>query len=116
MLGIAALPALAQLAGLALLPESPKWLASRGRAAAAQRAAQRLQPAGAAPALAVPGKGGGGGDADGGSGGLGGSGLGGGGSGVSSWRLLRTRTVLKELHVGVGLQVLQQVAGINTVM
>lgn len=109
MLGIAALPALAQLAGLALLPESPKWLASRGRAAAAQRAAQQLQPGGPAAALAVASKGGGGGDAE-GSAGLGGS------SGVSSWRLLRSRTVLRELHVGVGLQVLQQTAGINTVM
>ena len=31
------------------------------------------------------------------------------------WRLLRSPVVLRELHVGVGLQVLQQVAGINTV-
>lgn len=108
MLGIAALPALAQAAGLALLPESPKWLAGRGRTAAAQQALQRLQP-GLSPAAAALALGStaakgssGGGDGD--------------GSNSSSWRILRSRVVLRELHVGVGLQVLQQVAGINTVM
>lgn len=110
MLGIAALPSAAQLAGLLLLPESPRWLASRGQAAAAQAALSRLQPGmtlaaagivaegaeSAAPAAA--------------------GGSSGGGGGGTPWRLLLTRPVLRELHVGVGLQVLQQVAGINTVM
>ncbi|KAL4419136.1 hypothetical protein ABPG77_002649 [Micractinium sp. CCAP 211/92] len=103
MLGIAALPSAAQLACLLLLPESPRWLASRGRAGAAQAALSRLQPGatlaaagiavdGATPAARAA------------------------GGGATPWRLLLTRSVLRELHVGVGLQVLQQVAGINTVM
>ena len=118
MLGIAALPALVQMAGLALLPESPRWLASKGRTAAADHALQQLQPGRVRVVQAVPGRGGGGMDAAGSSGAASGSDGGSsiGGVGVSSWRLLRSRIVLKELHVGIGLQVLQQVAGINTVM
>ncbi|KAL4447774.1 hypothetical protein ABPG75_004993 [Micractinium tetrahymenae] len=114
MLGFAALPSAAQLAGLLLLPESPRWLASRGRAAAAQAALSRLQsgatlaavgivadsPAADSAAAAA----------------AAGGGSGSGGSRATPWRLLLTRPVLRELHVGVGLQVLQQVAGINTVM
>lgn len=95
-----------------MLPESPKWLAGRGRMAAAQAALAKLQPEASLPAAALAASpqpstsstGGGGGEP------------GGGGGGVSPWRLLRSRTVLRQLHVGVGLQVLQQVAGINTVM
>lgn len=103
MLGIAALPSAAQLACLLLLPESPRWLASRGQAGAAQAALSRLQPgatlaaAGIVVESATPGARAAGG-------------------GAVPWSLLLTRPVLRELHVGVGLQVLQQVAGINTVM
>ncbi|PSC72382.1 putative inositol transporter 2 [Micractinium conductrix] len=112
MLGVAVVPALVQAAGLVMLPESPKWLAGRGRMAAAQAALAKLQPEASLPAAALAASpqpstsstGGGGGEP------------GGGGGGVSPWRLLRSRTVLRQLHVGVGLQVLQQVAGINTVM
>ncbi|PSC72472.1 MKI67 FHA domain-interacting nucleolar phospho [Micractinium conductrix] len=110
--GVAVVPALVQAAGLVMLPESPKWLAGRGRMAAAQAALAKLQPEASLPAAALAASpqpstsstGGGGGEP------------GGGGGGVSPWRLLRSRTVLRQLHVGVGLQVLQQVAGINTVM
>jgi SP family myo-inositol transporter-like MFS transporter 13 len=121
MLGVGALPALLQAGGLLLLPESPRWLAGRGRAAEAARALQKLQPGCAAAAADR----------------AGGSGDAGGGAAAaaaaappavraarpsspspspSAWRLLRSRAVAGELHVGVGLQILQQVAGINTVM
>lgn len=107
MLGIAALPSVVQLAGLLLLPESPRWLASRGRRAAAQAALSRLQPGATLAAAGIVAEG----AASAGSGGAG-SAVGGG----PPWRLLLSRPVLRALHVGVGLQVLQQVAGINTVM
>ena len=113
MLGVAALPALLQIAGLLLLPESPRWLAARGHAAAAQRALSALQPGAVLPQewLPLPPQ-----QDDRDNGASEAARLlqqpGGGGT----WRLLRTPAVLRELHVGVGLQVLQQVAGINTVM
>ena len=80
---------------------------TRGTIATAKRArARRRIIAAAAAALGV-------GAAKGGSGDAGSSG---GSSGGSSWRLLRSPAVLRELHVGVGLQILQQTCGINTVM
>ncbi|EFN54539.1 hypothetical protein CHLNCDRAFT_8066, partial [Chlorella variabilis] len=98
MLGVAALPSLLQLGGLLLLPESPRWLERRGRTAAAQRAARRLGVS-LSPPAARPHLSGGAGPPRG-----------------TPWRLLRSRAVLRELQVGVGLQVLQQLCGINTVM
>jgi MFS family permease len=42
MFGVAAVPAVLLAAGMALAPESPRWLASRGSSAAADAAAKRL--------------------------------------------------------------------------
>ncbi|KAI3425038.1 hypothetical protein D9Q98_008416 [Chlorella vulgaris] len=143
MLGVAALPSLLQLAALLRLPESPRWLAGKGRTAAAHRALQQLgagglastRPAeagsGGSPAAATVGGREGGGSGSAGSGseaaaahrqiGSGGSSSGGSVAVAAQqagtpWRLLCSRPVLRQLHVGVGLQVLQQVCGINTVM
>jgi SP family myo-inositol transporter-like MFS transporter 13 len=49
MLGVAALPAVAQFIGLSFLPESPSWLSSRGRATDARRAALSLRLPAASP-------------------------------------------------------------------
>jgi SP family myo-inositol transporter-like MFS transporter 13 len=110
MLGAAALPAAAQAALLLSLPESPRWLAGRGRGGAAARAAARLglperefRDAAAAAAVArlsPRSRRNGGGAA----------------AGDGGWRALAAPPARRALRVGVGLQILQQVAGINTVM
>ena len=46
MFALGAVPAVLFLAGLAALPESPRWLALQGRAAAARDSLRRLRPAG----------------------------------------------------------------------
>jgi len=104
MLGIGAVPALGMLAGLLLLPESPRWLLQRGETdrardvlikarggieiAAIDQEMQEMQQsvatdqAGAAPL----------------------------------WEMLREPGVLRALRLGCFLQAFQQLAGINTLM
>lgn len=99
MLGVAAVPSLLQFVGLLFLPESPKWLASNGRQQAAEEALRMLrgpdqieadlaemQQAAETEPESL------------------------------SWALLSSAAVRRELQVGLGLQVLQQLGGINTVM
>lgn len=128
MLGAAALPSMLQLVGLVRLSESPLWLASKGRHHQARRARALLQ-----------------GDIDGNQESADVSGLqermdqqddddeydeedrrSSDGknkapttSFLPSWNWmaqLTTKPVLKSLHIGIGLQILQQTTGINTIM
>jgi sugar porter (SP) family MFS transporter len=98
MFGLAALPGALQLAGLLVLPNSPRWLVSKGRDVEARRVFDRLGEGATAEAeiasihasLAAEGSG--------------------------SWRDLLAPGIRPALLVGVGLAVFQQVTGINTVI
>ncbi len=97
MLGLAAVPALLLGAGMAFLPESPRWLVARGQAEQARRVLESCRGGrDVGPEIEEIKRG-----------------L---GQPVGSWgELLRPRLRVA-LLVGVGLGVFQQVTGINTVI
>ncbi|XP_062189902.1 probable inositol transporter 2 [Phragmites australis] len=106
MLGVAGIPAVVQFALMLFLPESPRWLYRKGReeeaeailrriysAEEVEREIEELKESVAAEARER-----------------------GSSEKVSLAKLVRTATVRRGLVAGVGLQVFQQLVGINTVM
>ena len=99
MLGLGAVPALAMAIGIVRLPKSPRWLIMQGDEAGAKEALALVRPAGAeAIEMEI-------GEIR--------SSMGG---GTGSWRDLRKPAVKAALMVGIGLAILQQITGINTVI
>ncbi|MCO5316228.1 MAG: sugar porter family MFS transporter [Solirubrobacterales bacterium] len=99
MLGLGAVPALVLGIGIYRLPSSPRWLLMKGREEEAVVALRRLRPAGeeaiAAEVIEIKG---------------------GVGSSTGSWRDLLKPAIKAALVVGLGLAILQQITGINTVI
>lgn len=105
MFGLAAVPAVLFGVGMLLMPESPRWLALRGHTERARAVLERLRgpgrpdvvdaelagiTAGPQEANATPQKG--------------------------RWRALADRSVRPAIVAGVGLQILGQASGVNTVI
>ncbi len=99
MLGVETLPAVAYLLALSLVPESPRWLAMRGRDAESMEVLERVAGSGAADVLrevkesiAAEAK-----------------------LGPTSWRVLLHPSLRLVMTVGIVVGVLQQMSGINAV-
>ncbi|KAK0063872.1 proton myo-inositol cotransporter [Biomphalaria pfeifferi] len=103
MLGLAGVPSLIQFCGFFFLPESPRWLMRKGRESEALRILQRLRGTSNVDdelkeiknTLQLESLN---------------------GDGNTMLRILRTPAVRRALIVGCGLQLFQQLTGINTVM
>jgi MFS transporter, SP family, major inositol transporter len=101
MLGVAAVPGIALGIGAVFLPESPRWLIARARGAEAEAVLVRLRPpetaaqeARAIAALAAA-------EAS---------------SDIRGWSALRIPWVRAVLLVGIGIGIVQQVTGVNSIM
>jgi sugar porter (SP) family MFS transporter len=101
MLAVAAVPAVALFLGMLRMPESPRWLISRGRNADALAVLKTIRSADRAEAemadvkhLADEEK----------------------EMNLSGWGALRNKWILRILLVGIGLGVAQQLTGINSIM
>ncbi|WP_052863182.1 sugar porter family MFS transporter [Streptomyces niger] len=105
MFGLAAVPALLFGAGMLLMPESPRWLALRGRTERARAVLARLRgpgdPAAVDAELAAVTAGREDGAAP---------------ARRGRWRALTGRSVRPAILAGVGLQILGQASGVNTVI
>lgn len=99
MLGLGAVPALAMAIGIVRLPRSPRWLIMRDDDEGAREALARVRPAGAeAIDMEI-------GEIR--------SSM---GTETGTWQDLRRPAVKAALMVGIGLAILQQITGINTVI
>ncbi|MGI5466898.1 sugar porter family MFS transporter [Streptomyces sp. CA-132043] len=105
MFGIAAVPALLFGAGMLLMPESPRWLALRGRTERARAVLARLRGPGDSAAVDAELAGMTAGRADGTA-----------PARRGRWRALAGRSVRPAIVAGVGLQILGQASGVNTVI